>query len=151
MSTQAIRDAMAAGPIKYACHADNEVQPTCTFDPGQLLHDCIVASRLYKQGLCRTDCADWKPINVAKSTVEVKAEDLAALLKELDAAKADAERYRWLRDQDWFDGPMCVLCDPKRVLTKGIGIGADCPSRDRLDTAIDKARASLTPSIGEKG
>jgi len=85
------------------------------------------------------------------ATQLVPVPDLAALLKELDAAKADAERYRWLRDQDWFDGPMCVLCDPKRVLTKGIGIGADCPSRDRLDTAIDKARASLTPSIGEKG
>lgn len=56
---------------------------------------------------------------------------------EIAAWKADALRYRWLRQQDWFDGPLCVLRDPKRVLTRGVGLGADCPSRDRLDAAID--------------
>jgi hypothetical protein len=49
----------------------------------------------------------------------------------------DAARYRWLREQDWFDGALCVLRDPKKVLTSGRGLGADCPSRDRLDAAID--------------
>lgn len=51
----------------------------------------------------------------------------------------DAARYRWLRQQDWFDSDLCVLRDPKNVLTKGVGLGADCPSRDRLDAAIDAA------------
>ena len=55
----------------------------------------------------------------------------------------DAKRYRWLREQAWFDGPLCVLRDPKNVLTRGRGLGADCPSRDRLDAAIDAAMEKL--------
>jgi hypothetical protein len=61
-----------------------------------------------------------------------------------------ATRYAWLREQDWFEGPLCVLRDPKRVLTKGVGLGADCPSRDRLDTAIDAEVALAAASIGAK-
>lgn len=56
---------------------------------------------------------------------------------ELVALRRCAARYRWLREQDWFEGPLCVLRDPKRVLTQGIGLGADCPSHERLDAAID--------------
>jgi hypothetical protein len=51
--------------------------------------------------------------------------------------QADARRYRWLRERNWFDSDLCVLREPKRVLTRGIGLGADCPSGDRLDAAID--------------
>ncbi len=51
----------------------------------------------------------------------------------------DAARYRWLRMRDWFDGPLCVLRDPQIVLTRASSLGADCPSRDRLDAAIDAA------------
>ena len=54
----------------------------------------------------------------------------------------DAARYRWLREQDWFSGTLCVLRDPKRVLTSGIGLGADCPSHHRLDAAIDAAMST---------
>lgn len=57
----------------------------------------------------------------------------------------DAARYRWLREQDWFSSPLCVLRDPKRVLTNGNVIGADCPSRDRLDAAIDAILSAPTP------
>ena len=53
-----------------------------------------------------------------------------------------AARYRWLRQQDWFNSNLCVLRDPKQVLTRGIGLGADCPSRERLDQAIDAAIAA---------
>jgi len=53
------------------------------------------------------------------------------------ALEADARRYRWLREQDWFDGAMCVVRDPKSALTSGRGLGADCPARNRLDDAID--------------
>jgi hypothetical protein len=55
------------------------------------------------------------------------------------ANEKDAARYRWLRMQDWFDGELYVLPDPKAVLTRGLGLGADCPSRERLDSAIDAA------------
>lgn len=65
------------------------------------------------------------------------------------AEARDAARYRWLREQDWFDGPLCVLRDPKRVLTRGVGLGADCPSRDRLDAAIDALAAQ--PVAGHRG
>ena len=51
----------------------------------------------------------------------------------------DAARYRWLREQDWFNGDLCVLRNPKKVLTRGSGLGADCPSGSRLDAAIDAA------------
>jgi hypothetical protein len=56
-----------------------------------------------------------------------------------NATNRDAERYRWLRQQDWFAGKLCVLRDPKKILTSGSGLGADCPARDRLDAAIDAA------------
>ena len=67
-----------------------------------------------------------------------------ALARILEAAtqtpdEVDAERYRWLRKQDWFDGDLCVLKAPRQVLTQGRGLGADCPSHDRLDAAIDAA------------
>lgn len=60
------------------------------------------------------------------------------------ADEQDAKRYRWLREQDWFSGPLCVLRDPKLVLTRAGGLGADCPSRDRLDAAIDAAISGAT-------
>lgn len=60
---------------------------------------------------------------------------------ECEALRLKAARYDWLRECDWFDSELCVLRDPKRVLTRGIGLGADCPSGDRLDAAIDQAIA----------
>lgn len=54
---------------------------------------------------------------------------------EIAGLRAKAARYDWLRECDWFDSELCVLRDPKRVLTRGIGLGADCPSSDRLDAA----------------
>lgn len=80
---------------------------------------------------------------------------LAAPLPEgpaVDATDArDAERYRWLRQQDWFDGELCVLRDPKKVLTNGVGLGSDCPSRERLDDAIDAARKVVAASQAGMG
>ncbi|MDT4879307.1 hypothetical protein FQZ97_1149610 [compost metagenome] len=45
----------------------------------------------------------------------------------------DAERYRHLRVCHWNDSPLAVVCDPK----KQVKLGADCPSGDLLDAAID--------------
>lgn len=56
--------------------------------------------------------------------------------------KIDAERYRWLRLQDWFDNTLCVLRNPKDILQSRGGFGADCPSMSRLDDAIDAARGA---------
>lgn len=61
---------------------------------------------------------------------------LRAALLSGDAAREDAKRYRWLRDQDWFSSPLAVVHSPKDA----VKLGHDCPSRDRLDAAIDRAR-----------
>lgn len=58
-----------------------------------------------------------------------------AALAELEACRKDAERYRWLRTADWWSSPLCVVRDPKQQAKPG----TDCPSRDRLDSAIDAA------------
>lgn len=47
----------------------------------------------------------------------------------------DAERYRWLREQQWNEADMAVVCHPK----KSVKLGFDCPSGQRLDDAIDAA------------
>ena len=52
-----------------------------------------------------------------------------------EALRKDAERYRWLRIDDWWRSPMCVIRNP----TDQAKLGSDCPSSDRLDAAIDAA------------
>lgn len=79
------------------------------------------------------------PMTQAAADVAGERAANALLTSEVEALRADAERYRWLRMRDWFDSELCVLRDPKRVLTEGIGLGADCPSLSRLDAAIDAA------------
>jgi hypothetical protein len=64
-----------------------------------------------------------------------------ALLAERDAFAKDAERYRWLRMADWWNSPLCVIRDPKQQAKPG----TDCPSRDRLDEAIDAALQGAQP------
>lgn len=43
----------------------------------------------------------------------------------------DAARYRWLRSKRWSDGAWCV------TRAEYVVIGADCPTFQRLDDAID--------------
>lgn len=64
-----------------------------------------------------------------------------ALLAERDALVKDAERYRWLRMADWWNSQLCVIRDPKQQAKPG----TDCPSRDRLDEAIDAALQGAQP------
>ncbi|KJJ61525.1 hypothetical protein RT21_20005 [Pseudomonas sp. 10B238] len=71
----------------------------------------------------------------------VRVSDYEALLAERDAAQKDAERYRWLRMADWWNSPLCVIRDPKQQAKPG----TDCPSRDRLDEAIDAAQQGEQP------
>jgi len=64
---------------------------------------------------------------------------IESLTAERDELRVDAQRYRWLRSQDWFDGKLCVVRDPKIVFRTGAALGTDCPSGTRLDDAIDAA------------
>ena len=57
---------------------------------------------------------------------------------EVEALRADAERYRWLREQHWFDSPICVVVNPKMQLL----LGTHCPFGEKLDEKIDAARAA---------
>jgi hypothetical protein len=68
---------------------------------------------------------------------------IRTLLDAHASALRDAARYRALRMMDWFDGPLCVVSDPKRLFAQPRAIGTDCPSRDRLDAAIDRCLAAL--------
>ena len=88
------------------------------------------------------DASDIADLCLAADALEQQAAQIEAL-------RADATRYRWLRMRDWFNSELCVLRDPKRVLTEGIGLGADCPSLSRLDAAIDAALRQEQPTKGE--
>lgn len=64
-----------------------------------------------------------------------------ALLAERDGLAKDAERYRWLRMADWSSSPLCAIRNPKQQAKPG----SDCPSRYRLDEAIDAAMQGEQP------
>jgi hypothetical protein len=52
---------------------------------------------------------------------------------ELTALFNDAERYRWLRAQGWFDNTICAVWRPKDAMK----LGHVAPSGEQLDVAID--------------
>lgn len=56
-----------------------------------------------------------------------------------EALQQDAERYRWLRLQDWDTCPLAVVANPKDALK----LGHDTPSRERLDAMIDAPLAEV--------
>jgi hypothetical protein len=64
------------------------------------------------------------------------------LRAEVEALRKDADRYRFLRMADWWKSPVCAIANPKQQAKPG----SDCPSRGRLDDAIDAAM-----SKGRKG
>ena len=72
-------------------------------------------------------------------TTELDLDDVAAqselAKRQLAELRAYAERYRWLRGQNWNDGLFAVVADPKDA----IKLGYDCPSLTRLDEQIDAA------------
>lgn len=65
----------------------------------------------------------------------VLASDYDTMRTEIEALRKDAERYRWLREQQWNTSPICAVTRPKDA----VKLGHDCPSLDRLDAAIDAA------------
>lgn len=49
--------------------------------------------------------------------------------------RKNAERYEWLRSQHWSDGQLAVVANAKA----NVRLGANCPSHELLDAAIDAA------------
>ncbi|MGE3346079.1 MAG: hypothetical protein AB7I35_01450 [Ramlibacter sp.] len=77
--------------------------------------------------------------------------DILALAASADALRVAfeklqplAQRYIWLREQDWNSAELCVVTDPKRT----VRLGTDCPSRARLDDAIDARIAAQRAQQG---
>lgn len=60
-----------------------------------------------------------------------------------EALQRDAERYRWLRLQDWDTCDLAVVANPKHA----IKLGQDAPSRERLDARIDAHLAIVRATI----
>jgi len=72
----------------------------------------------------------------ALRAVEQLQADKARLERELEEAREDEKRYRWLRQQHWSEADLCAVAFPKDA----VKLGHDCPSLERLDAAIDAAR-----------
>ena len=71
---------------------------------------------------------------VRADTLEAQSATIAEQAREIEALRADAERYRWLRDED--DDPVCSL----RQLFTMTGKPKD------VDAAVDAAmRKAVTP------
>lgn len=68
--------------------------------------------------------------------IDCRDTTIRELERDLEEARRDAERYRWLRQQNWNDAALCVVARPKDA----VKLGHDCPSMERLDAAIDAAR-----------
>ena len=67
--------------------------------------------------------------------LEERIEAMIAADSRPTADETDAKRYRWLREQNWNDGLLAVVADPKAA----VKLGHDCPSLARLDEHIDAA------------
>ena len=62
---------------------------------------------------------------------------ILALIVEVRALREDADRYRWLRQRHWNESALFVVAGHHSV----VRLGTDCPNDERLDAAIDEARA----------
>lgn len=61
--------------------------------------------------------------------------DVIELFQRLREAEKDAERYQWLREQQWDTSSLFVIAGSK----SDVRLGTYCPSLDLLDNAIDGA------------
>ncbi|MEE9869415.1 MAG: hypothetical protein PBV86_01420 [Delftia lacustris] len=87
--------------------------------------------------------ADCLELDIRLEWMEIDHNTAAAAeLRRLDAEnkalRAYAERYRWLREQNWHDSSLCVVRRPRQAIKPGY----DCPSGERLDEFCDAGRAA---------
>ncbi len=74
-----------------------------------------------------------------KEQMRVLEDEMLVLGDERNAAVRDAERYRWLRVQNWFSSPLAVVTKP----IEAIKLGYECPSGNRLDALIDDSMREM--------
>lgn len=96
----------------------------------------------------RTDLNDARMLlddSREELTAEMKLVD--ALRADLAAAQRDAERYRWMRAQQWDTSNLFVVAGGK----DRVKLGTDCPSSERLDALVDAAIASEEKGLDKYG
>ena len=74
-------------------------------------------------------------IDKLEKLAEERLQNCAALVAEVERLRKDAGRYQWLRSQHWSDGQLAVVVNAK----VNVRLGANCPSHELLDEAIDAA------------
>lgn len=85
-------------------------------------------------------CAAWEGIG-ALDVLDVWRE-LASVGGTVDGSQKEyAENYAWLRKQNWFEGKLCVVLNPKQQLKPG----TNCPSVEWLDKLIKEERNKEKP------
>ena len=81
--------------------------------------------------------------DIAQGNAQMHMEAARDLAVQLEAAQADAERYRWLRERligadfDWQESGIYALVFE---MPEGVGVSADCDKT--IDAAMLKARGT---------
>lgn len=77
----------------------------------------------------------WLTLIEAIELRDILIEITTPALEANKCERRDAERYRWLREQNWSDGKVTV------TRPGSVKLGHDTFSRERLDSVIDEARS----------
>ena len=89
--------------------------------------DRLDKSSVYVQLITEQAWSIWQATIAAALSAPATAPD--------EQLRKDSERYRWLRSQHWSDGQLSVVVNAKA----SVRLGANCPSHELLDEAIDSA------------
>lgn len=103
--------------------------------------ECIVDGLMQRKNLQAKIAELERRVASLSGHLDNSGEQIAELERQLEEARKDAERYRWLRTQNWDEADLCVVAYPRNA----VKLGHDCPSLDRLDDAID---AAMTEEAG---
>ena len=89
----------------------------------------------YRCTRCGDELPDGCDMHGCLARHEAMVDELTRLRAEVEALRADAERYRWLRDQEVDDG--CVIVMKNKHINGAISYAKN------IDRYIDAARAAL--------
>jgi hypothetical protein len=72
-------------------------------------------------------------MNKLSDRVRPDCEAAPWVIEEIKKLEIDANRYRWLRKQQWYNSKLAVVTNPKQ----SVKLGRHLPSLDYLDEIID--------------
>ena len=88
-----------------------------------------------------------KAKNYGLTATAIELKEFADRLTDLQSGAGDAQdaaRYQFLRSNNWNESAIFVVAGSKEC----VRLGTDCPSRERLDEAIDNAIATQGHDMG---